>query len=311
MEVVDSFKEYLCFERHASPLTIKSYSEDIAALVQFLDCTPIEECTTSDIRAMLMVEVERGRNPRSINRRISSLRTLFNFLIKRGVVSKNPLAKIKSLRSDSRLPNFITLGELSPIIEELEADTICSELTPQSYTTVLEATVILVLYFTGLRRAELESLSLGSLDLDNQTLKVVGKGQKERVVPINSKLKTILERYMQKRDEISCNLQRNSLFLRYNKTEELIPLKAADIYGIVKSKLSSIGTKARVSPHTLRHTFATHLLSSGVGIRSIQELLGHSSIASTQIYSHNTIEALKECHSAAHPRANLQNNKVD
>ncbi len=303
MDTTERFKEYLSLHKQHSPLTVKAYIEDTEALRLFLDGTAIEQCTVADIRAFLMSEVESGRNPRSINRRISSLRTLFNYLIKDGRVTVNPLAKIKSLKSTSRLPNFVTEGEIAPLIEELEREITSSEPAPLGYTTACRSAVILVLYFTGLRRAEVESLTLDSLDISSRTIKVTGKGGKERLVPISERLMRNLAVYMEKRGEINCNSQSNSLFLKYNKSGTLMPIKASDIYEIVKSRLSSVATDARTSPHTLRHTFATHLLSQGVGIRSIQELLGHSSIASTQIYSHNTIESLKQSHKMAHPRA--------
>ncbi len=298
--MVGSFLGYLEHEKMASPLTIRAYRDDIAVLSEFIAPESLRSCTISDARAFIMAEVESGRAPRSINRRLSALKSFYQYLLRRDLIEKNPFETIRALRCAQRLPNFVKDSEMSRIIEELEGDIINNR---DDYTVVRDATVVLTLYFTGIRRAEAVSIKLSDIDLKEQCIKVLGKGGKSRIVPLSDQITETLKKYLEKREEISCKTHENSLFLRENKSSVYTPLHSNDIYRIVKARLGVSGTSARHSPHTLRHSFATHLLSNGVGIRSIQELLGHSSINSTQIYAHNTIESLKMSYNSAHPRA--------
>lgn len=284
----------------ASPLTIRAYRDDIAALSEFIAPESLRGCTIGDARAFIMAEVESGRAPRSINRRLSALKSFYQYLLRRDLIEKNPFETIRALRCAQRLPNFVKDSEMSKIIEELENDI---QNIDASYSMVRDATVILTLYFTGIRRAEAVTLKLSDIDLKEQSVKILGKGGKSRIVPLSEQITVTLKKYLEKREAISCKTEENSLFLRENRGGEYTSLNSNDIYRIVKARLGVSGTSARHSPHTLRHSFATHLLSGGVGIRSIQELLGHSSINSTQIYAHNTIESLKMSYNNAHPRA--------
>ncbi len=307
MGTVAKFRDYLEHERMASPLTVSGYVRDVEVFADFIggsdsQCSESEDqalrkCSERDARAFVIREVEAGRSPRSINKRLSALKSFYDYLLRRGEVEANPFAKIKSLKAPRRLPNYVKDDDMSRLVDELKSRVEIGE----DYVLVRDAMVVLMLYFTGIRRAEIAALQLS--DIANGALRVVGKGRKERLVPLSVEFHRLLEVYVQKREDFCCDLTEKALFL-IEKREEIVGLEYGDIYEIVKRELSISGTTARHSPHTLRHTFATHLLSNGVGIRQIQELLGHSSISSTQIYAHNTIESLKQTYKDAHPRAN-------
>lgn len=310
--MVDSFRKYLEFEKMASPLTLRAYMDDVEAFRCFVGSDSLIQCDKNDARSFIIAEVESGRSVRSVNRRLSALKTFYDYLIRREVIAKNPFAQIKSLRAEKRLPNYVKKEEIAAVIDELEADLYASLFVEggdlsASYEQARDAAVVLTLYFTGIRRSELVSLKLSDVDISGCSVKVLGKGRKERLVPLCEEIVQILGQYIEKRSAFICESAENSLFLRVKKrgkeAAEIAAVTSNDVYTIVKRVLEGSKTTARPSPHTLRHSFATHLLSGGVGIRSIQELLGHSSITSTEIYAHNTIESLKMSYNSAHPRA--------
>lgn len=290
------FRDFLQNELMSSPLTIRAYLDDVAAFALFVgDGVEIEHCTAADARAFVMMMIERGDSPRSVNRRISSLRRFYNYLIRSGVIEVNPIASIRSLKQPQRLPHFVGEEQMGVIIGEL-----VEQLSSDDYCEVRDAALVLTLYYTGMRRAEVASTEVAGIDFARCCIMVKGKGGKERLVPFGEELKKIFEIYLTKRAEISWQSEQNSLFLK----DEKRGLTGNDIYRIINKTLKASGVEARQSPHTLRHTFATHLLAREAPIRSIQELLGHSSISSTQIYTHNTIESLKDSFTKNHPRAN-------
>lgn len=290
-----AFRDFLQNELMSSPLTVRAYLDDVAAFASFVgEETKIEECSATDVRAFVMMMIERGDSPRSVNRRISSLRRFYNYLIRSGVIDTNPTASVRSLRQPQRLPHFVPESQMGAIVDELE-----QLLQSELYDEVRDAALVLTLYFTGMRRAEIASLEVEGIDFARGCIKVLGKGGKERLVPFGDELRDILQRYLIKRAEFCCANGQKSLFLKDGNKG----LTVNDIYRTVNRTLKAEGVEARQSPHTLRHTFATHLLSGQAPIRSIQELLGHSSIASTEIYTHNTIESLKESFTQNHPRA--------
>ncbi len=296
-----------------SPQTLRAYTTDIRLFTEYLaggergadgaaegergaEYETLENTSKKTARAYVMTLLEQKKSARTTNRTISSLRGLFHYLIQQGVVKTNPFATIKNIKQGERLPRFIPQTDMDTIVHQLKN----TALSSHSINQTTHSTVVLLLYFTGLRRAEICSLRL--CDIDAEQITVTGKGGKQRIVPLNTEIQEIMDNYLRKRAEFFCNSTENSLFLvkqkQGNTHRKLTP---NDIYTITKLLLGT-------NPHTLRHTFATHLLQNQVGIRSIQELLGHSSIESTQVYSHNTIESLKESFQKAHPRAAAQNN---
>ena len=297
MTYVDQFKGYLGSERRFSPLTVRAYTDDVLAFMEYAGTDPGEfdprEVIASDLRSWVMLMVERGDSARSVNRRISSLKSFFRYMMRIGAADDNPAAKLRSLSTGSNLPHFVSHDSMHSLIERL--------LDPsEDYPGERDALVILMLYGTGMRRAELSSLTAESLDMADGTIRVRGKGDRERMIPLVPKLRERLEWYLHvKKREIVCTADKNYLFLS-NRGDRLTE---GAVYRIVTRILGDAGVQGKRSPHVLRHTFATHLMGAGAGIRTIQELLGHSSLSSTQIYTHNTIEKIKESYRKAHPRA--------
>lgn len=275
--------------------TIRAYMSDVDSFIEYLEDKPIERATKDDVRSFVMALVEGGIAAQSVNRKISSLKNFFTFLIRHQKISKNPCREIHALRSEKLLPHFVPQIGMDHIVDRTQAELFDND----DYIPCRDSTVMLVLYFTGMRRAELASLNIDNIDFSTKLVKFTGKGLKERIVPLAEDLITILKRYLHVRDTFICDIEQKALFL--NKKQNRIP--DSEIYSVVKRELTKEGVAGRKSPHVLRHTFATHLVGRGVGVRTVQELLGHSSIASTQIYAHNTIETLKNSYNRAHPRA--------
>jgi len=297
MNYIDQFKNYLGSERRFSPLTVRAYCNDIKDFARYAEMPEDEfdprKVESADLRSWVMLMVERGDSPRSVNRRVSSLKAFFRYLIRQQILTDNPASKIHSLPTAARLPQFVPHDNMHRLVERLLEGS-------DDYPAERDSLVVLLLYATGMRRAELSSLTLERLDLDSRTVRVRGKGDRERVIPLVPKICDRLEWYLTvKNRDIICRADKNYLFLS-NRGDKL---GESSIYCIVTRILGGAGVQGKRSPHILRHTFATHLLGEGAQIRAIQELLGHSSLSSTQIYTHNTIEKIKESYRNAHPRA--------
>ena len=264
--------------------------------------TPPRDPTTvrlDDIRGWVMRNVEAGIATGSVNRKISTLRSFFRYLVREGVVTHNPVRDIRALRGGRHLPVFVEQSRMAQLVRILEEPS-------DQFPIERDLMVVLLLYACGLRRSELSSLTLSSLDLAERTLRVMGKGSKERAVPILPDVAARLEHYLQiRKQENICEEDKNFLFLT-NKGKRLSPM---GVYTIVRKYLSTAGVQGKRSPHVLRHTFATHLMQHGASVRVVQQLLGHASLAATQIYTHNTIESLRETYNNAHPRAVLNTRK--
>lgn len=293
---IEQYKNYLQAELRRSPLTVGAYVKDVQDFGLYVgqpDLEDVAAVTSDDLRSYVMLQVERGDSPRSVNRRVSALRHFFNFLLRRQVVKVNICDKIHSLKQSRPLPHFVTTTTLEPLLK------IISE-PADDYSQELQNVVMLLLYTTGLRRAELISLTVNNLDLVQGTLRVVGKGNKERILPLLKPVCQRMEHFLQLRSEkVVWQNDNKFVFL----TDKGRPLTVNAVYVMVHRMLTMAGVQGQCSPHVLRHTFATHLLANDAPIRSIQEMLGHSSIDTTQIYAHNTIEKIKQEYNKAHPRA--------
>lgn len=296
MNTINGWKYYLEAERRYSPLTVDAYIDDLAVFIKYTECEEFNPAAVSftDVRSYVMSLVERGDSPRSTNRHIAALKSFFKYLQRNNVIIVNPTSKIKSLKLPSTLPEFISERQSQQLFEHL-----LESAAKHEGTESRNALIVLLLYTTGMRRAELASLTCDRIDIPQRKIRVMGKGSKEREIPLLDNICELLEHYLQ---ENSCKTEEKYLFL----TEQSRPINTNDIYIIVSSTLRAAGILGRVNPHTLRHSFATHMMSHGAELTSIQKLLGHSSIASTQIYTHNTIETLKASYQNAHPRAKKQ-----
>lgn len=307
IDFIDKFGRYMEAERRCSASTVDIYTRDLRGFeVYILGSAPEFDpaaVTLTDVRGWIMQEVEAGIATGSVNRKISTLRSFFRYLLRERIVTKNPVHDIKALRNGRPLPTFVEQSRMAQLVKVLEEPS-------EEFVIERDALVVLMLYACGLRRSELAGLTLSNIDLSSRTVRVMGKGSKERLIPLLPEVAARLEHYLWVREqEKICENAKNYLFLA-NKGKRL---SAAGVYRIVKGYLSMAGVQGKRSPHVLRHTFATHLMQHGASVRVVQQLLGHASLAATQIYTHNTIESLKEAYNNAHPRAisNTQKKKED
>lgn len=293
--------DYIRSERRYSSHTVSNYGRDIASLLGFLgvageDFDPAA-VTADDIRKWIVSLSREGLSNSSINRMISSTGSMFRYFMKKGLISKNPLQRISALKTPEQLPVYITENKMERIVEELLGD-------EGDFKSSRNALMVLFLYSTGIRLAELIDINRDDFMNGFGRLVVHGKGDKDRIIPIIPLLKNKVLAHIALIKELDiCKSGEKALFL----TEKGNRVSRSEVYRAVSDRLQIMGVSGKRSPHVLRHTFATHLLNSGADIREIQELLGHSSLRATQVYTHNSIAKLKEVYNDAHPRA--QKNK--
>ena len=289
-----SFTDYLLIEKNYSKHTVNAYKKDIETFSNFIqdefDSDSINKVNYSQIRSWIVNLVESGISNRTINRKISSLNSYYKFLLKIETIKVNPLVKHKALKTAKKVQIPFSENEINAVLEQLDFDT--------SFEGVRNKLIIELFYSTGIRRIELVEIKFNDISQENKTLKVLGKRNKERIIPLlNSVLKTI-DHYKQKRRELEIIQDSEYLFL----TKKGVKVYETLVYRIINDYFSVASNKVKKSPHILRHTFATHLLNQGADLNAVKELLGHSSLAATQIYTHNSIAELKKVYSKAHPR---------
>lgn len=289
------FLNYLAFEKRYSKNTILSYENDLSAFFQYLSheyqLSDIKEITPALIRSWLASLKEKKATSKTINRKISSLKSFFKYQLKLQQISVSPVATISSLKISRRLPSFIEEKDLNTLLK--------NDFFPSTFAGKTDFLIFEILYQTGIRRNELIHLRETDIDRSAGSIKVLGKGNKERLVPVNNELLKSIDEYNSEKKKILGELSEN--FLLVNKKGKKLNPKY--VYNVVKLNLAKVSTNERKGPHVLRHSFATHLTNNGAEINAIKELLGHSSLASTQIYTHNTIEKLKEVYKQAHPKS--------
>jgi integrase/recombinase XerC len=293
--LIQDFLNYLRFQKRYSPHTSISYETDLTEFFQFLAKEEMGELPLASVKAIyirnwLASLKEAGRSAKTINRKISSLKSFFKFHLKKGVIAASPMVTIVSPKISKRLPQYVEQQQMDTLFNHVEF--------PDNWEGSTHRLILLLLYNTGMRRAELAGLRESQIDMGNNSLKVLGKGNKERIIPISSSLVNQLQQYMAaKRTQFETG---NTEFLLL--TGRGTPLYDRYIYKIVTQYLSMVTTIDKKSPHVLRHTFATHLTGNGADLNAVKELLGHSSLAATQVYTHNTIARLKDAHKKAHPK---------
>ncbi|HEX9651468.1 MAG TPA: site-specific tyrosine recombinase/integron integrase [Cyclobacteriaceae bacterium] len=289
--MIESFLKYLKFEKRFSRHTLVSYQTDLKQFKEFLsafDSTP-EAATHIDVRAWIVSLVENQISARSINRKIATLRSFYKFLLKRETITTDPSSRIKVLKTAKRLPQFVKQSELNILLDQFDFK--------NSLNGWRDKVMLEVLYGTGIRLSELVNLEVKDIDLNKQTIKVLGKRNKERVIPFSNGLKVVILDYMKAKEGL---ITKNGFFLITNKGEKVYP---EFVYRIIKKYLKNYTSADKTSPHVLRHTFATHLLNKGADLNAVKDLLGHSSLAATQVYTHNSMEKLKKVFDQAHPKA--------
>lgn len=292
---IKAFVSYLSLEKNYSAHTIKAYENDLKEFEKFLkqenDEYRLETVAYVDIRTWIIHLVDQGIGNRTVNRKISSLRAYFKFLLKTGQITIDPLAKHRALKTEKKLEIPFSEIEMEKVMEQI------------TYTKDFEGTrdklLIELLYATGIRRAELINIKLNDLNATKTILKVLGKRNKERLIPLLPSLYPVIEDYLEHRYKLKILENEQHLFL--TKTGQ--KLYETLVYRVINKYFSMVSPKVKRSPHILRHTFATHLLNQGADLNAVKELLGHSSLASTQVYTHNSIAELKKIHSLAHPRS--------
>lgn len=295
--MITAFLTYLRAERGYSPLTIRAYGDDLRRFVAYYGVGEEhfrpQEVTAADIRGWIMAMTEERMSPATVNRKISSLRAFYRYLLRAGAVEKLPFQKISAQKKPRRLPVFVEESRMQTILAAITEPT-------DDFLTERDALIVLLFYATGIRIAELIGIRDGDYSPEAGELRVTGKGGKERIVPILPAVARKVERYISLRNACTvCTEEKKYLFL----TDKGRRVSRTAVYNVVTATLGEYGVQGKRSPHVLRHTFATHLLNRGAEIRSIQELLGHTDLRTTEIYTHNTIERVKEVYRQAHPRA--------
>lgn len=292
---VNPFFEYLKFEKRYSGHTITSYRNDIGAFIDFAELQYGQEMISSithhHIRSWLAQLKEKGLTARSINRKISSLKSFFKYCLKTGVITASPMMKIISPKSGTRLPSFIKEKDTQKLTDVLNN-------TPDSWKSLNARMLITMFYATGMRLSELLNMQEQQVDFGRKLVKVFGKGKKERIIPVSSDLINLVRDYIKQKAEQFDNT--DDVLLVTEKGKKIYPKYA---WLLVNTYLGMASSLDKKSPHVLRHTFATHLMNNGAGLNAVKELLGHSSLAATQVYTHNTIEKLKDIYKKSHPKA--------
>jgi integrase/recombinase XerC len=292
---ITDFTNYLSSEKRYSIHTVQAYQRDLEQFFFYIqssyEITDIHVVTHVHVRSWLaQLKVDNNEN-RSINRKISTLKSFYKYLLRNEIVTTSPMSKIISPKNVKRLPVFVHEKNMQDLLESHSIE--ACDFKAQTDQLILE-----ILYQTGIRRAELLNIKCSDLDIYNNSLKVMGKGNKERILPLMKEMIEQLKSYILKRDEIVKNQHAILLVMTNGK-----PVYAKYVHKVVKEYLSTTTTISKKSPHVLRHTFATHLLNQGADLNAVKELLGHANLNATQIYTHNTIDKLKEIHKKAHPKA--------
>lgn len=293
---ISPFIEYLSLEKKYSPHTIVAYQNDVETFLEFIilpfNCKNPKEVNYSMIRSWIVSMVDQGIKNKSINRKISSLKAYYKFLIKTSQIVENPLAKHKSLKVAKTLQVPFSEKEINEVLDSFD-----SELKNDLEGTRNKA-IVELFYATGMRKSELINLKIMDVDFQKQMVKVLGKRNKERYIPLLPSICSTLNAYILFRESVVNINSENDLFL----TKNGVKVSQTFVYRIINNYFSKASSKLKKSPHILRHSFATHLLNEGADLNSVKELLGHSSLASTQVYTHNSISELKKVYKNAHPR---------
>ena len=291
---ITHFITYLDCEKKYSPYTITAYRKDLSSFEEFCEnefsITTISEVSYSVIRSWVVKLVEDGISNRSINRKISSLRSYYNFLLKSKQITDHPLRKHKALKVEKRVNVPFSEKEINEVLDFFDQ--------ADGFEQVRDKLIIELLYTTGMRRAELIGLKNTSIDLSQGIVKVLGKRNKERQLPLLLSVAGTVEKYKLLRKDMVSD---SDSFLITKKGDNIYPTL---VYRIINEYFSKVSVKVKKSPHIVRHSFATHLLSEGADLNSVKELLGHSSLASTQVYTHSNLKDLKIMYNQAHPRGN-------
>ena len=306
--MIRRFLDYIAIEKRYSPRTVKEYGDDLKAWCAFLgweigDFDP-SQLAAGDVKAWMLDMLERGQSPRSVKRRLSAVKSLYRFLLGLGLVKVNITRMVIVPKADKPLPIFFRESEMEAFKEQNKVPSYDEGMDKAEWLEVMrDYLVVELLYQTGMRRAELAALEDKDVDVQGRQIRVFGKRRKERMVPLGEQLAKEIEGYLAIKREIVLGNEGFGIFLvRKKRNGDWVALGAAGIYNIVRARMGDVTTLKKHSPHVLRHTFATTMLNNGADIRTIQTLLGHSSLEATQVYTHATFEQMKKAYEEAHPR---------
>jgi len=294
MSQFSTYVNYLSLEKKYSSHTVLAYTRDLRSFAGF--CfkeygeEEIKDCQYVQIRSWIVLLLENKVSNRTVNRKIASLKSYYRFLLKIGLIQVSPLAKHKALKMSKKIQVPFSVKEMNCVLGEIEFE--------DSYEGVRDRLMIELFYATGIRKAELIGLRLSDIDLKTNSIKVLGKRNKERIVPLTGVLEEVLKGYLVERSKLVSGNEIDSLFL----TKRGVKIYDSLVYRVINLYFSRVSSKLKKSPHVLRHTFATHLLNEGADLNAVKELLGHTSLAATQIYVHNSMAKLKEVYANSHPR---------
>lgn len=301
ISMIEQFLKYLQYEKRVSAHTSLAYRNDLEQFTKFLNETydnhPIQDATYGMVRSWIITLVDAKIEASSVNRKIASLKAFYKFLLREQKIEKNPMQKIRVLKTQKRLPSFVKENDIAEVLDHKEY-----KKEKVAWSDSLEdwrRRVILELFYaTGIRLSELIGLKENQINFRDRTIKVLGKRNKERVVPFPAGIVSILEGYRTVRNR-EVEMKSHGLLLVTDSGEPCYPMM---VYRVVKQHLKESGSQ-KTSPHVLRHTYATHLLNKGAEINAVKDLLGHSSLAATQVYTHNSMEKIKKAFDQAHPKA--------
>lgn len=292
-ERITDYIQFLRFEKRYSLHTLTAYQKDLEQFQSFIfsqfDIDEVKNISLFHLRTWLATLKDEGQTARTINRKISCLSSFYKYLLRHQVVEKNPVSQLHALKQPERLPSYLKEGEARHLLEELQFD--------EGFKGFTDRMICELFYQTGMRRQELLQLKETDVEWSLKQIRILGKGNKERLVPVSSGLLEDLREYIAEKRNLE-SYDDSHLLVMGNG----VPLYAMYVYRTIKKYLTYATTLPKKSPHILRHTFATHLLNNGANIQAIKDLLGHSSLAATQVYTHNNIEKLKEIHKLNHPR---------
>ncbi|MBN8835230.1 MAG: integrase [Niastella sp. SCN 39-18] len=290
------FLAYLKFQKRYSRHTLVAYENDLTGFFNFLELQyagiELPEIKAIFIRSWLAAMKEKNEaEAKTLNRKISSLKSFFKFLMKKGVIDITPMDAVATPKLPKRVPHFVDEKDMSRLFDPIRF--------ANDWMGKTEKLILVILYQTGIRKSELINLQEGHIDWGNHTIKVLGKGNKERIIPVSAGLTESMKNYSKEKKEIFESLPHPNLLVG----KKGLPLDPKQVYIIVRKYLTQITTIEKKSPHILRHSFATHIANNGAPLQAVKELLGHSSLAATQVYTHTSIEKLKDVHKKAHPKA--------
>ena len=306
--MIQKFLDYIAIEKRYSVRTVGEYGDDLRAWCAFLGWEVTEfdpsKVGAEDVKLWMVDMLDRGQSPRSVKRRLSAVKSLYKFLLRVGLVKVDITRAIVAPKTDKPLPIYFREGDMEAVKVNQERDwneDMCGE---DQLVHLRDYLIVEMLYQTGMRRAELVGLKEVDVDTRQRQVRVFGKRAKERIVPMGDALCELIEEYRTKKSEILGEQDGiGTLLVRKNRNGRWQAMDAHTLYNIVRTRMGEVSTLKKQSPHVLRHTFATTMLNNGADIRTIQSLLGHASLAATQVYTHATFEQMKEAYHAAHPRS--------